>query len=262
MSDLTLLFARSAGVLAAAMVLLWLVSLVRRDASIADPFWGTGFALVAWTGFLSGGGVGPRRLLVVALTSLWGLRLSIHLLIRNLGHGEDPRYQAMRKRAGPRFAVTSLFTVFLLQGALLWVVSLPLQAALAAPGPSALTPLDFAGSALWAVGLFFEAVGDLQLGRFRADPASPGRVLDTGLWRYTRHPNYFGDALLWWGFGCIALATGAWWALSGPALMTFLLLRVSGVTLLERGMVKRRPDYQAYVDATSAFIPWFPRRRR
>jgi len=256
---LTAVFARSAAIVAGSMLLLWLLSLRLRDVSIVDAFWGTGFLLVAWTGFLSGGG-GPRATLVVALTSLWGLRLSLHLLRRNLGQPEDPRYQAIRKKAGPRFPFTSLFIVFGLQGALIWIISLPLQAALTAPPGVALTPLDDLGAALFIIGLAFEAIGDRQLTRFREDPESRGKVLDTGLWRYTRHPNYFGDALLWWGLTCFALATGAWWTLLSPALMTFFLLRVSGVTLLERGLVKRRPDYQAYVARTSAFIPWFPKR--
>ncbi len=257
--DLATLMGRSAALLGAVMVLLWLVSVRLRDASIVDPFWGTGFALVAWTG-LVGRAAGARPLLVAALTTLWGLRLSVHLLARNLGHGEDPRYQAIRKRVGPRFPLASLVIVFLFQGLLLWLISLPLQVAMTAPAPADLTVLAGAGAALWAVGLFCEAVGDVQLTRFRADPQSRGKVLDTGLWRYTRHPNYFGDALLWWGLSGFALATGAWWALFAPALMTFLLLRVSGVTLLERTLVLRRPEYRAYVARTSAFIPWPPRR--
>jgi len=255
--ELATVLYRSAALLGVVMVLLWGVSLRLRDASIVDPFWGTGFVLVAWTAFLSVGAAGARATLVVALTTLWGLRLSVHLLARNLGHGEDARYQAIRKRVGPRFPLASLVIVFLFQGVLLWGISMPLQVAITSPAP--LGPLDAVGAALWAVGLFFEAVGDLQLTRFRKDPSSQGKVLDTGLWRYTRHPNYFGDALLWWGLSCFALATGAWWTLFAPALMTFLLLRVSGVTLLEKSLVHRRPEYRAYVARTSAFIPWWPR---
>lgn len=256
---LTTVLLRSAGILAVSMVLLWLLSLRLRDVSIVDAFWGTGFVLVAWAGFASGDG-GARPLLVASLTSLWGIRLSVHLLLRSLGHDEDPRYKAIRARVGPRFPLLSLVIVFVFQGLLIWIISLPLQVALTARAPAALTPLDGVGTAIFAVGLLFEAIGDLQLTRFRADPASRGKVLDSGLFRYTRHPNYFGDALLWWGLSCFALATGGWWTLLSPALMTFFLLRVSGVSLLERGLVKRRPEYAAYIERTSAFVPWFPKR--
>ena len=251
---------RSGALVVACMALLWLVSLRRRDASIVDPFWGTGFALVAWLGWASSDGAGPRRALALALVTVWGLRLSLHLLRRNAGKGEDPRYRAMRVARGERFWLVSLFTVFLLQGALMWVISLPLQVAVAADEPARLGFLDGLGAALWATGFLFEAVGDWQLARFRRDPASRGRVLDTGLWRYTRHPNYFGDALLWWGLGCLGLAAGAAWTLVSPILMTVLLLEVSGVSLLEKDIAQRRPAYRDYARRTSAFFPWFPDR--
>ena len=166
----------------------------------------------------------------------------------------------MRATWGNRFPWVSLFTVFLLQGALLWVVSLPLQAGAALGAARPLGPLDLAGAVLFAVGLVFETVGDAQLSRFLSDPANRGRVMETGLWRYTRHPNYFGDALVWWGLGIIGAATGAWWCLLGPALMTFLLMRVSGVSLLEKDIAGRRPAYVAYVRRTSPFVPRPPAR--
>ena len=166
----------------------------------------------------------------------------------------------MRANWGERFPVVSLFTVFLLQGALLLAVSLPLTAGAAFGNLRPLGPLDAAGVALFAVGLAFEAVGDAQLARFLADPANRGRVMQDGLWRYTRHPNYFGDALVWWGLGLIGAAPGAWWTLLGPALMTFLLVRVSGVSLLEKDIAGRRPEYVAYIRRTSAFLPLPPAR--
>ena len=258
MSDLGTVMLRSGALVAASMALLWLLSLRLRDASIVDPFWGAGYVLLAWLGWMSSEGAGPRRALALALVTAWGVRLSLHLLLRNAGKGEDPRYQAMRAGHGERFWLVSLFTVFGLQGALMWVISLPLQAALAADEPARLGILDGAGAALWAAGFLFEAVGDWQLARFRRDPASRGRVLDTGLWRYTRHPNYFGDALQWWGLGCLGLAAGAPWTLVSPVLMTVLLLRVSGVSLLEKDIAERRPAYRDYVRRTSAFFPWFP----
>lgn len=249
----------SAAALVAGMVALWLVSLPLRNASIVDVFWGPAFVVAAWTAALAGDGGGARRPLALALVSLWGLRLGLHLARRNLGHGEDPRYAAMRGGHGRRFWWVSLFTVFLLQAALAWVISLPVQAAVLGPA-TPLGLLDLAAAVLWATGLAFEAIGDAQLARFRADPRNRGRALDTGLWRYTRHPNYFGDACAWWGLGLLGVSAGAPWTLISPLLMTFLLLKVSGVALLERDIAERRPAYRDYVARTSAFFPWFPRK--
>jgi steroid 5-alpha reductase family enzyme len=262
MNGLPAALASSSTVIATAMLLLWFASLRLRDASIVDVFWGTGFAVAAWTAALATGALAldrPRALAALGAVTVWGLRLSWHLFGRNVGHGEDRRYQAMRASHGERFGIVSLFTVFLLQGALVVLVSLPVQAAVAAP-PAALGGLDLAGLALFAAGFLFEAVGDAQLQRFKADPASRGQVMDRGLWRYTRHPNYFGDAVLWWGLGLLGAAAGAPWTLVSPAIMTFLLVRVSGVALLERDIGDRRPGYRAYVARTSAFVPWLPRR--
>jgi steroid 5-alpha reductase family enzyme len=244
-----------------AMGLLWLLSLISTDASIVDIFWGIGFVLIA---IASGRpeGVGARQALVLALVTVWGLRLAAHLFFRNRGKGEDPRYRAMRRHWGKAFPVVSLLTVFALQAAVMWVVSLPVQAAVRADSPGALGPLDIAGVVFWVVGFVFETVGDLQLARFKRNPGNQGKVMDRGLWSYTRHPNYFGDALVWWGFGLIALQTGSWWALAGPLLMTVMLLRVSGVALLERRMERTRPGYDAYKERTSAFVPMPPKTSR
>jgi steroid 5-alpha reductase family enzyme len=254
------ILATCAAAIAVYMVAVWALSLPLRDASIADVFWGPGFAFVA----IVAASLSPpsaRATLLVVLTSAWGMRLALHIGSRwRKKKEEDRRYQAMRATWGDRFPVVSLFTVFLLQGALLWVVSLPLQAGAALGAGSPLGPIDLLGVVIFAAGLAFEAVGDAQLSRFLADPASRGRVMETGLWRYTRHPNYFGDALLWWGLGIIGAATGAWWCLLGPALMTFLLVRVSGVSLLEKDIAGRRPEYVAYVRRTSAFVPRPPSR--
>lgn len=239
-------------------VLVWLISLAKRDASIADVFWGLGFVVLAWLYRDLGDAGSFRTVLVPVLLTVWGVRLSAHILVRSRGRGEDRRYAAMRRRWGHRFPLVSLLTVFWLQAGVMWVVALPLLQVQTASAPWSW--LDGLGIALFAVGFVFEAVGDVQLLRFRADPASAGRVLDRGLWRYTRHPNYFGDATLWWGFGCLALATPAGaWVLVGPALMTFLLRRVSGVTLLEKGLRESRPGYRDYVARTNAFVPSWPR---
>lgn len=246
-------------VVAAFFALLWIASLVIRDASIVDRFWGTAFLVIASTAYSVAEGYDVRGGLVLLLVGVWGLRLSVHISARNMGHPEDYRYRAMRRHWGERFPVVSLLTVFMLQAVLAWVVSLPVQAAIAAPSPSQLTLLDAAGLLLWIVGFLFEAIGDWQLAAFKSDPGNRGRLMDRGLWRYTRHPNYFGDALLWWGLWMFALATGAWWTIVGPALMTLLLLKVSGVALLERNLRKNRPGYTEYCRRTSAFLPMPPR---
>lgn len=249
------LLANFAGVLAA-MSALWLASLLLRDASIVDIFWGVGFAGIACGSFALGPADGAgRSILVVAMTCLWGLRLAGHLFARNAGHGEDPRYAAMRRHWGARFPWVSWFTVFALQAVVMWVVSLPVQLAVLSPGPP-LGVLEGIGVAVWLVGFVFEAVGDAQLKAFKADAENAGRVMDRGLWRYTRHPNYFGDFCVWWGIFFVALSTPLGTAsIIGPILMSFLLLRVSGVPLLERGMAERRPGYARYVETTSSFFP-------
>jgi len=256
---LAAVLAASAVAVAAMMLALWVVSLVRRDASIVDVFWGVGFVLVAAVAFALGDGHPERKLLVAGATAVWGLRLAGHLAWRNHGAGEDPRYRRMRERHGARFPLVSLATVFGLQGVLMWLVSLPVQVAQAVPGPP-LGALDLAGAALVATGVAFETVGDWQLARFKADPANRGRVMNRGLWRYTRHPNYFGDALVWWGLGLVACAVpGGVWTLASPALMNFLLVRVSGVVLLERGLSRSKPGWEGYVRRTSPFVPRPPR---
>ena len=255
------LLAVEAGLVVVLVTALWAVSVALRDTSIVDVFWGSGFVVVAWIGFPLADGSDARRLLLAALVTVWGLRLTVYLARRNLGKGEDHRYAAMRRRHGERWPLRSLFVVFWLQGALMWVVSLPVQVAMTDPTPAGLGILDWVGAAVWAVGLGFEAVGDAQLARFKADPANRGTVMDRGLWRYTRHPNYFGDFCVWWGIWLVALATGsAWWTVVGPVVMSVLLIRVSGVALLERSLSRRREGYADYVARTSAFFPRPPRR--
>ena len=248
------------GTILAAATLVWILSVRLRDASIADVGWGLGFVLLAWVYFVLSPGSTPRSWLVATLITLWGVRLSAHIFRRHRGKGEDPRYQAMRAPHGSAFWWRSLFTVFWLQAALLWFVALPLLVAVRASRPAALTAVDGLGVLCVAVGLVFEVVGDRQLERFRAEPANRGKVLAGGLWRYTRHPNYFGDAMLWWGMYAMAAATpGGWLTVLSPSLMTLLLIRVSGVTLLEASLTASKPGYRAYIARTPAFFPWFPR---
>ncbi|HEX6231083.1 MAG TPA: DUF1295 domain-containing protein [Actinomycetota bacterium] len=242
------------------MSLVWVVSLLARQASIVDIVWSLCFVVAAAVALLFGGGAFPRRLLMMVLVSVWGARLSIHILARNWGKGEDYRYATWRERYGPGYWWISLFQVFWLQGLLAVAVSLPIQAAGAGRTPASLAALDGLGAALWLLGFAFETIGDAQLARFKADPANRGKVMDRGLWRYTRHPNYFGDAVVWWGLGLIGLAAPwGWAALVGPAVMTFVLVRVSGVAMLERTIAERRPGYADYVRRTSAFVPLPPK---
>jgi steroid 5-alpha reductase family enzyme len=260
MSDAGTALLVAAATVAVLMLVTWVVSVVLKNASIVDIVWGLGFVLVAWAVLAVTDGNGARRALLVGMTTIWGLRLAGYLAVRNHGKGEDFRYRAMRKRHGERFPVVSLVTVFALQGVLMWIVSLPVQLGQVdqSPDPGVLA---WIGVAVWAVGLFFEAVGDWQLARFKRDPANAGTVMDRGLWRYTRHPNYFGDACVWWGIALVAAETGIGAiGLIGAVVMTVLLRRVSGVTLLEKSLVKRRAGYEEYVARTSPFIPRPPRR--
>ena len=244
--------------IAVLMVGTWLISVVIKDASIVDITWGLGFATVATVLWIADDSRSSLDTLLWIMTLTWGLRLCLYLARRNLGHGEDYRYVAMRKRWGPAFPVISFLTVYTLQGTLMWVVSLPVQLSHRQEG--SIGVLAIIGVALWLVGFYFESVGDLQLRRFKADPSNEGKVLDSGLWRYTRHPNYFGDACVWWGIALVACSVSVGrWGLIGAAVMNLLLLKVSGVALLERSLKRRKPDYQAYVERTSAFIPRPPK---
>ena len=244
------------------VTVVWLLSIALRDVSIIDVAWGLGFVVIGWVCFAAGHGDRDRRLLLAVLVTLWGLRLAGHIGRRNAGKGEDRRYAAMRERDGNRFVLTSFYRVFLVQAVAMWIISLPLQAAGSIGGSRGIGVLDVVGIAVWAVGFGFESIGDLQLDRFKADPGNRGKVMDKGLWRYTRHPNYFGDATMWWGLGVIAAAAGATalWGLLGPALDTFTLTRVSGKPMLERDIEQRRPGYREYIERTSGFVPLPPRR--
>ncbi len=242
------------------MSLLWLASLALKNASIVDIFWGAGFVFSGWIYYaLTPDGFSSRKLLLIALVTIWGLRLSLYILYRNWGKPEDFRYQAWRKENGPSWWWRSYFKVFVLQGILMWIISIPLLAAQYSPVPARLTALDFVGVMIWLVGFFFESVGDLQLALFKGNPDNKGKLLERGVWRYTRHPNYFGDAAQWWGYFLIALAAGGWWTIYSPILMTNLLLRVSGVALLEKSLKDSKPGYKEYVERTSAFFPLPPK---
>jgi steroid 5-alpha reductase family enzyme len=246
------------GALLAAAAATWLVSVAKRDVSIVDSLWGPFFVLAALVYAWPLSDLESRGVLVLALVSTWALRLTAHSAVRNAGAGEDYRYREIRRRNEPNFALKSLYLVFGLQAVLAWLVSLPLLAALRSVAP--LGALDALGLTLALAGLVLETVADRQLARFKREPKNRGRVFDRGLWRYSRHPNYFGECCVWWGFGCIGLAASGWWSLVSPLLMTWLLLRVSGVALLEQTIADRRPAYTDYVRRTSAFVPLPPHK--
>ena len=237
--------------------LAWVVSVLIDDVSFVDSLWSLFFVLAAMVFAVNAELLSARALLVLGLVALWAVRLSLHITIRNWGEPEDYRYQAIRANNEPGFVVKSLYIVFGLQGILAWIVAAPLLPAIQSSAP--LGALDTAAALLFLAGFLFEAIGDWQLSRFKADPDSRGRVLDVGLWRYTRHPNYFGEFCIWWAFWLFAVASGAWWTVFSPVIMSFLLLRVSGVAMLEKTIQDRRPEYAEYVRNTNAFFPG-PRR--
>lgn len=243
--------------LLAMAVMVWALSVWRRDASIVDSFWSLFFLVAALVYSALLAELSPRAQLLLALVTLWAVRLAGYITWRNRGEGEDRRYQAIRARNEPGYTWKSLYLVFGLQALLAFVIAMPLFAGLNSHAPLSL--LDAAGVLLWIIGFGFETVGDWQLARFRANPANRGQVLDRGLWRYTRHPNYFGEAALWWGYYLIAVAGGGWWTVFAPLLMTYLLLKVSGVTLLEQDIGERRPAYRDYMARTNAFFPGCPK---
>ena len=242
------------------MALLWITSVIIKNVSIVDLFWGLGFVITSTFYFFKTEGFESRKIILMILVALWGIRLSAYLAWRNIGKGEDFRYKQFRKDWGEkRYWWISFFQTFLLQGILMWLISAPLLGAQYYKQNNFLGFIDYAGIFFWIVGFCFEAGGDFQLARFRADKANKGKVMDKGFWRYTRHPNYFGDASVWWGFGFFCLASGSYFPILGSLLMTGLIIKVSGVALLEKSLKEQKPQYINYIEKTSAFLPWFPK---
>lgn len=238
----------------------WFVAaLVKGRNDVADVAWGLGFILAAAVSLAAGGVYSPRGLLLCGLVLVWGTRLALHIHSRNHGKGEDPRYKKWREEWGRWFVLRSFLQVFMLQGTLLVIVAAPVIFVNAAPG-SPLGQLDALGALVWLIGFVFEAVGDRQLQFFLRDPANRGKLMTVGLWRYTRHPNYFGEVTLWWGVWLVALSVpGGWATVIGPLTITALILQVSGIPMLERRYYGR-PDFEAYKRRTSAFFPLPPRQ--
>ena len=240
---------------------IWILSVIIKDASIVDLFWGLGFVVVNTFYFISSGDHYTRKILLLILVSVWGLRLFSYLSWRNIGKGEDYRYQGFRQKYGPeRYWWVSYFQVFLLQGALIMLVSLPLLGTNYQTSSYELYWLDYLGILLFIIGFIFEAGGDYQLSRFKNNPQNKGKVLNTGLWKYTRHPNYFGDTVIWWSFGIFSIAAGSYYLFIGSIIMTLIIIKVSGVTMLEKNLRKTKPQYREYIRKTSSFFPWFPKK--
>lgn len=245
------------------VTLLWLLSVYLKNVSIVDIFWGIGFVILAIYYFFttSSSELHPRKIILVVIASIWGIRLSLYLLIRNWGKPEDFRYQKFRKDYGAhRYWWFSFFQVFLLQGILLWIISAPLLSTPYFSSGKQLNSIDYIALLVWGIGFLFETVGDYQLSKFKSNPSNKNKVLNTGLWKYTRHPNYFGDATIWWSFGLFSIASGSYLPLISCLIMNVLLLKVSGVVLLERTLANSKPRYKEYMEKTPAFFPWFPKK--
>lgn len=255
------LFSQAALIILVLVTLLWIWSVIIKNVSIVDIFWGLGFVVVnAFYVFMSGE-LHPRKIVILSLVSIWGLRLAIYLALRNSGKGEDFRYQEFRRNYGPkRYWWFSFFQTFLLQGVLIMIISLPLLGINSSTTSGDLEVLDYIGIAVWLIGFTFEAGGDYQLARFKSDVENKGKVLNTGFWKYTRHPNYFGDSAVWWAYAIFSIAAGSYWQIIGSIVMTILIIKISGVNMLEKTLKNTKPQYRDYIQKTNSFFPWFPKK--
>jgi steroid 5-alpha reductase family enzyme len=255
------LFLQAALIILVLVTLLWIWSVFIKNVSIVDIFWGVGFVVVNAFYVYMSGELNPRKILILVLVSIWGLRLGIYLAIRNIGKGEDFRYQEFRRNYGPkRYWWFSYFQTFLLQGVLIMIVSLPLLGVNSSSNSGDLKVLDYIGIVIWLIGFTFEAGGDYQLMRFKRDVRNKGKVLNTGFWKYTRHPNYFGDSAVWWAYALFSIAAGSYWQIIGSVVMTLLIIKISGVALLEKTLNNTKPQYREYIEKTNSFFPWFPKK--
>jgi len=264
MQEFAVLLSVNLAIAIGSVVVLWLISIVIRDVSIIDMFFAVILMVMAGASFLLGNGAYQRKMLVLSLIGLWGIRITIHLVRRNWGHGEDPRYTKLRSwvKDDRSFYWLSLRQVFLLQGIVLWFTSLPFQFTMAHTQPAGLGVLGLAGTGLFLVGFIFETVADIQLTRFRSNPANKGMVLNTGLWRYSRHPNYFGELCVWWGIFLIACDNGlAWFTIIGPVTYSYLVINVTGQRTLDKKLAREKPGYREYMESTSGLVPWVPTRK-
>lgn len=258
---MTTLFFQASLIILILVTLLWIWSVFIKNVSIVDIFWGLGFVVVNTFYVFMSGELNARKIVILTLVCIWGFRLAIYLAIRNIGKGEDFRYQEFRQNYGPkRYWWFSYFQTFLLQGILIMIISLPLLGINYNNSNGNLQILDYLGIIIWLIGFTFETVGDFQLSNFKRDSKNKGKILHTGLWKYTRHPNYFGDSAVWWAYGIFSIAAGSYWQAIGAVIMTLLILKISGVSLLEKTLKETKPQYKEYIQKTSSFIPWFPKK--
>ena len=258
---MTTLFFQASLIILILVTLLWIWSVFIKNVSIVDIFWGLGFVVVNTFYVFMSGELNARKIVILTLVCIWGFRLAIYLAIRNIGKGEDFRYQEFRQNYGPkRYWWFSYFQTFLLQGILIMIISLPLLGINYNNSNGNLQILDYLGIIIWLIGFTFETVGDFQLSNFKRDSKNKGKILHTGLWKYTRHPNYFGDSAVWWAYGIFSIAAGSYWQAIGAVIMTLLILKISGVSLLEKTLKETKPQYKEYIQKTSSFFPWFPKK--
>jgi len=258
---MTTLFFQASSIILILVTLLWIWSVFIKNVSIVDIFWGLGFVVVNTFYVFMSGELNARKILILTLVCIWGFRLAIYLALRNIGKGEDFRYQEFRQNYGPkRYWWFSYFQTFLLQGTLIMIISLPLLGISFNNSNGNLQILDYLGIITWLIGFAFETVGDFQLSNFKRNSKNKGKVLHTGLWKYTRHPNYFGDSAVWWAYGIFSIAAGSYWQVIGAVIMTLLIFKISGVSLLEKTLKETKPLYKEYIQKTSSFIPWFPKK--
>ncbi|MGI9530547.1 DUF1295 domain-containing protein [Lutimonas sp.] len=256
------LFFQAAAIILVLLTLLWVWSVLIQNVSIVDIFWGFGFVVLNTFYVFMSGELTDRKIVILALVTIWGLRLTLYLAFRNIGKGEDFRYQEFRRKYGPeRYWWFSFFQTFLLQGVLMMIISVTLLGVSSGDSSGDLTLLDVIAIGVWLIGFAFEAGGDYQLSRFKSNPENKGKVLDTGFWKFTRHPNYFGDAAVWWAFALFSIAAGSYWQVVGAVVMTLLIIKVSGVSLLEKSLKDSKPLYKDYIQRTNAFFPWFPKNK-
>lgn len=255
------LFFEGALLIISLLTILWLISVFIKNVSIVDIFWGMGFLFINIYYFLASDEFYTRKIILLVLVTLWALRLSIYLAWRNIGKGEDYRYQEFRKKYGEeRYWWVSFFQVFLLQGILIVLVSLPLLATNFETQNDYLNLFDYLAILFWVIGFIFESAGDYQLSKFKMNPNNKGKVLNTGLWKYTRHPNYFGDTMVWWAYAIFSIASQNYWSFIGSIIMTLLIVKVSGVALLEKSLKDKKLEYLEYIRKTNSFFPWFPKK--
>ena len=256
-----ILFSQAALIILVLVTLLWIWSVFIKNVSIVDVFWSIGFVVVNAFYIFMTGELNARKVLVLTLVSIWGLRLAIYLAYRNIGKGEDFRYQEFRRNYGSkRYWWFSFFQTFLLQGGLIMIISLPLLGISSSASSGDLNVLDYLGVVVWLIGFVFEAGGDFQLMRFKKNIENKGKVLNTGFWKYTRHPNYFGDSAVWWAYAIFSIAAGSYWQIIGSIIMTLLIIKISGVSLLEKTLKNTKPQYSDYIEKTNSFFPWFPKK--